>query len=83
MERLRDGEAKCPITVTATGWEIRDVRSALMPRITAPQAHPESCCKHLFHRDVSLPCCTAPSFSRPSLPVYRLPFPIHSTVCWS
>lgn len=50
-----DGEAKCPVKVTAISWQIRDVRSGLMPRITVPQAHPESCYKHLFHRAVSPP----------------------------
>lgn len=76
MERLRDGEAKCPIKITATGWEIRDVRSALMPRIMA-QSHPESCCKHLFHRDV-LPLLHSAKLLKALLASLQAPFPIHS-----
>ena len=66
MEKLRYGEGKCPVKVTAVNWQIRDVKSGSTLKTVAPQAHPESCHKHLFHWDVSHPLCTAPSFSRPS-----------------
>lgn len=75
MEKLRYGEGKCPVKVTAVNWQIRDVKSGSTLKTLVPQAHPESCHKHLFHWDVSPPVCTAPSFSRPSCQFPGSPIP--------
>lgn len=76
MERLRDGEAKCPIKITATGWEIRDVVSSDAKDHGSSESHLNPAAASTSSTGMSRSLVAQPSFSRPSLPVLRAPFPI-------